>query len=157
MTLDIPLSEDRLAEINAHLSALAPEEILLWALDNLPGLHQTTAFGLTGLAIIHMLSTVTPSPPPLIFIDTLYHFNETLDLVERVKRRYGVPVSVYRPEGIENSDQFEEKYGRQLWIEDEDRYDYLVKVKFAPVSELLPSLIIETGGASKKSLQRAGY
>lgn len=128
MPLANPLTESDLASINDTLSRLPPQEILAWAIEHLPNLYQSTAFGLTGLVTIDMLSQLSQSPPALIFIDTLYHFNETLDLVERVKRRYGVPIHVYRPKDCDNTSDFEEKYGQSLWIEDEDRYDFLVKV-----------------------------
>ncbi|KIY73962.1 Phosphoadenosine phosphosulfate reductase thioredoxin [Cylindrobasidium torrendii FP15055 ss-10] len=129
----LPLSTAELDAINAYLRELQPEEILRWAVEYLPGLHQTTAFGLTGLVAIDMLAGITKessSPsPPLIFIDTLYHFNETYDLVEAVKARYGVPVHVYRPEGCETVADFETKYGEKLWERDEGLYDFLVKVE----------------------------
>jgi len=128
--LKLPLSEDTLSAINAHLLPLTPEQILSWALTHLPGLHQTTAFGLTGLVAIDMLSKLTTtSPPPLIFLDTLYHFTESYDLVEEVKKRYGVGVSVYKPEGCEDVKAFEAKFGEQLWVRDESQYDFAVKAE----------------------------
>jgi phosphoadenosine phosphosulfate reductase len=129
MSLSLPLSQEDLASINSKLNQLPPQEILAWAIEHLPNLCQSTAFGLTGLVTIDMLSQFSQSPPPLIFIDTLYHFNETLDLVERVKRRYGVPIHIYRPKDCDTTQDFEDKYGKFFWIEDEDRYDYLVKVR----------------------------
>ncbi|KAG5639683.1 hypothetical protein H0H81_005866 [Sphagnurus paluster] len=129
ISLDLPLSKERLNEINTHLSTQTPEEILKWAVDNIPGLYQTTAFGLTGLVAIDMLSKITTSPPPLIFLDTLYHFRETYELVEDVKARYSVPLHVYKPEGCLDVKQFEEKHGERLWETDEDTYDFLVKVE----------------------------
>ena len=74
-------------------------------------------------------SRLTPSPPPLIFLDTLYHFPETYALVEEVRRRYGVDVRVYKPEGCETAQDFEKKYGERLWERDEELYDYAVKVR----------------------------
>lgn len=107
---------------------MTPQQILQWAIDNLPSLYQTTAFGLTGLAAADMLAKLTPKPPPLIFIDTLYHFPETIDLKNEVERKYGHPVHVYRPDGVETTLQFEQKYGEKLWETNELFYDYLVKV-----------------------------
>ncbi|KAG6861839.1 hypothetical protein C0995_011136 [Termitomyces sp. Mi166 len=127
--LDLPLSKEKLDEINTHLGTLTPEEILKWAVDHIPGLYQTTAFGLTGLVAIDMLSKITSSPPPLIFLDTLYHFPETYELVEDVKAKYSVPIHVYKPEGCSNVKEFEAKYGEKLWETDEDTYDYAVKVE----------------------------
>ena len=127
--LQLPLAPEELARINEHLRPLVPEDILRWAVAHVPGLFQTTAFGLTGLVAIDMLSKITDAPPPLIFIDTLYHFPETYELVEEVKRRYNVPVNVYKPEGCETVEDFEKKYGQKFWEADETTYDYLVKVR----------------------------
>ena len=126
--LELPLSEETLCAINSHLTPLSPEEILTWALTHLPGLYQTTAFGLTGLVAIEMLSKLTSSPPPLTFLDTLYHFPETYQLVEEVKNKYGVDVSVYKPKGCEDVKAFEAKFGEKLWEYDESNYDFAVKV-----------------------------
>jgi len=54
--LALTLSQSDLAKINAYLSPLTPEEILKWGIEYLPNLYQTTAFGLTGLVAIDMLS-----------------------------------------------------------------------------------------------------
>jgi len=127
----LPLSQDRLDAINAYLSTLSPQDILTWGLEFIDDLYQTTAFGLTGLVAIDMLSKLTDSPPPLIFLDTLYHFPETYELVEDVKKRYNVPVNVFKPYSCENVKQFEEMFGERLWEVDESTYDYAVKVCFS--------------------------
>lgn len=128
--LQLPVNAPELSRINAHLSGLSPQQILQWGTMNLPRLHQTTAFGLTGLAAIDMLSKLTPNPPPLIFVDTLYHFPETLELVGEINKRYSVPMHVFRPEGCETTGDFESRYGERLWETDENSYDFLVKVGF---------------------------
>ncbi|CAL1700257.1 unnamed protein product [Somion occarium] len=127
--LNLPLTSEQIAQINDYLRDRTPEEILSWAVEHIPALYQTTAFGLTGLVAIDMLFKITSNPPPLIFIDTLYHFAETLELVEDVKKRYGLDVHVYKPEGCEIVEDFEKKYGDKLWERDEQTYDYLVKVE----------------------------
>jgi len=126
--LNLPLLEGQLEIINAHLSPMTPEEILRWAVEYLPGLYQTTAFGLTGLAAIDMLSKISQSPPPLIFLDTLYHFPETYELVDEVQRHYRCLISVYKPAGCESVSDFETKYGQNFWRSNESTYDFLVKV-----------------------------
>ncbi|KAI1316993.1 hypothetical protein EDD11_009151 [Mortierella claussenii] len=68
-------------------------------------------------------------PVPLIFIDTLYHFQETLDLAQRVQDHYTIPLKVYTPLHCETTADFEQLYGQQLWETDEISYDYLVKVE----------------------------
>ena len=126
--LNLPLSQEEIDRINAYLNDKTPEQILEWAVEHIPGLFQTTAFGLTGLVAIDMLSKITQNPPPLIFVDTLYHFPETYELVEEVKQRYNRDVHVYKPEGCETVQDFEKKYGEKLWERDEELYDFAVKV-----------------------------
>ena len=123
-----PLSKEDLDAANEYLGVLTPEEILRWAIENVSDLYQTTAFGLTGVVVIDMLSKITTSPPPLIFLDTLYHFPETYELVEEVKARYGVPITLYKPEGCKNVQEFENRYGERFWERNEGGYDFAVKV-----------------------------
>ncbi|GAA6019736.1 hypothetical protein JCM11491_005234 [Sporobolomyces phaffii] len=124
----------RLDEYNVELAEASPQEILAWAIDHLPRLHQTTAFGLTGLAATDMIASVSrrrkvPHLVPVIFVDTLYHFDETIQLKTKVEKKYQLDVIVYRPPGVRTTREFEDKYGQKLWETDEDTYDYLVKVE----------------------------
>lgn len=48
-----------LDEVNAKLADASPQQILEWAVDNLPHLYQTTAFGLTGCATLAMVSEIS--------------------------------------------------------------------------------------------------
>ena len=82
-----------------------------------------------------MLAKLAQSNPikpevDLIFLDTLYHFDETLRLVDRVQKQYpNVRLHVYKPNGIETTAEFEKKYGQRLWQTNEELYDYTVKVE----------------------------
>lgn len=121
------------------------------------------AFGLTGLAATDMLSKLTTKIPTLIFLDTLYHFKETLELKDRIAARYGVEIAVFKPFGVDTAAEFEKRYGERLWEKDDESYDYLVKVSVVvsvnnPVesASLNLSLILRpSGGASAKSVQDA--
>jgi phosphoadenosine phosphosulfate reductase len=105
-------------------------EILKWCLITLPNLFQTTAFGLTGLVTIDMLSHLPGQQPPLIFLDTLHHFPETLDLVRRVQERYPtVDLHVFKPKGTDSATEFAEKHGEKLWETNGDLYDFVAKVE----------------------------
>lgn len=129
--LQLPLSVEDLASINSHLGTLTPQEIIRWGIDHLPGLAQTTAFGLTGLVALDMTSKLGISPsdrPPVIFLDTLYHFVETYELVKEVEKQYDLVVHVFKPYYCETVKDFENKYGEKFWEVDENSYDYAVKV-----------------------------
>lgn len=130
---DLYFTKPHLKFLNRQLQLLEPPEILKWAMTTLPNLYQSTAFGLSGLVTLDMLSKLkVPAPQiiDLIFIDTLHHFQETLDLVQRIRERYpDLTIHTYRPEGVTTAEEFAAKYGERLWETDDNRYDYLVKVE----------------------------
>ncbi|KAI8148944.1 phosphoadenosine phosphosulfate reductase [Fennellomyces sp. T-0311] len=128
------LTPEVLKNLNEHLSTLEPREIIEWAIDHLPNLHQTTALGLTGLVSLDMINKISidreqPHLIPLIFLDTLYHFDETIDLVRRCEETYDVKFNIYKPVDCNSAKDLEAEHGEQLWEHDEATYDYLVKVE----------------------------
>ncbi|KAK9476341.1 Phosphoadenosine phosphosulfate reductase family-domain-containing protein [Lipomyces japonicus] len=131
----ISLTPSHLKFINAQLQNLEPAQILQWAILTFPGLYQSTAFGLTGLATLDMVSKLQPQyatahPLELIFVDTLHHFPETLALVDKLKAKYpSAKLHIYKPENCESVDDFNRHYGESLWDSDEASYDFLVKVE----------------------------
>ncbi|CAK7897217.1 phosphoadenosine phosphosulfate reductase [[Candida] anglica] len=130
MTNSINISASHLAHLNEKLQNLSPEEILKWSLITFPNLFQTTAFGLTGLVTIDMISKLeSPHPIDLIFIDTLHHFPQTYDLVEKIKSQYSPSLHIYKPFDVNTELEFSAKYGDQLWESNDAYYDYLVKVE----------------------------
>jgi phosphoadenosine phosphosulfate reductase len=56
-----------------------------------------TAFGAEGCCLIHMLAEIEPRVRTFN-LETGYQFPETLELRERIKRRYGIEVELVRPE-----------------------------------------------------------
>lgn len=137
-----PYTPAELDALNELLSTRTPFEILEWSIDNLPRLYQTTAFGLTGLVSLDIISKISQKrglsshPVDLIFIDTLYHFPETIELADRASHKYGAKMHTYLPPAVNNRNQFEALYGNELWRADEDTYDYLVKVRlYFPIAK----------------------
>ncbi|EIM22532.1 phosophoadenylyl-sulfate reductase [Wallemia mellicola] len=128
------LDQAQLQAVNEKLANATPQEILEWAIDNLDGLYQTTAFGLTGTIAVDMISKIskargTSHSIDLIFLNTLYHFQETIDLAKAVSEKYNAKLHNYIPNGVNNVTQFEALYGKELWKTDEDMYDFAVKVE----------------------------
>ncbi|OQO00668.1 Phosphoadenosine phosphosulfate reductase [Cryoendolithus antarcticus] len=130
---DVYFTRPHLKFVNAQLNRLEPQEVLKWCLTSFPQLYQTSAFGLTGLAIMDMVANIDfPINPDIecIFLDTLYHFPQTMDLVEKVKQRYPqLKLHIYKPQGCETTADFETKFGEKLWETDDERYDFLAKVE----------------------------
>jgi phosphoadenosine phosphosulfate reductase len=82
---------------SARLEGLSPQQMLCWAVEAFsPNLVMTSAFGLNGVALIHMLQEVT-SGVPIVFVDTGYLFDETLETKRRIEVAYGVRVLTFRP------------------------------------------------------------
>lgn len=108
-------------------------DVLRWCVTSLPHLFQTTAFGLTGLVTLDMLSKLNvprPQMVDLVFLDTLHHFRETLELVDRVRAKYPlVNIHIYKPQGVESEEEFAKKYGGRLWETDDQFYDWVAKVE----------------------------
>jgi phosphoadenosine phosphosulfate reductase len=130
---EIVFTKPHLQFLNRQLQFLEPQEILRWCITSLPHLFQTTAFGLTGLVTLDMLSKLEvprPQMVDLIFLDTLYHFDETKSLVDRVRRKYpNNNVHIYKPAGVDTTAEFEAKYGTKLWEVDDQLYDWVAKVE----------------------------
>ncbi|KAG6178719.1 hypothetical protein E4U36_006207 [Claviceps purpurea] len=132
---DVRLTKAHVEYLNSQMEPMHPMDILRFCKIMFPNLFQSTAFGLTGLATMDMLSKIQDENPEskpveLIFLDTLYHFKETYELVDRVKARYpNVPVNIFRPDGMESPEQFEETYGHKLWDTADEMYDWIVKVE----------------------------
>ncbi|MEL6895731.1 MAG: phosphoadenylyl-sulfate reductase [Planctomycetota bacterium] len=79
------------------LESATPQEILRYAVDRYaPRFTMATAFGPEGMTIIHMLSEIAPETP-IFNLETGYQFDETLQLREKVKQRYGIEVQFLQP------------------------------------------------------------
>lgn len=130
---EVFFSRPHLKFLNQQLAKLSPQEVLKWCITSLPNLYQTSAFGLTGLAIMDMISKLDQTIEPkieMIFLDTLYHFPQTLDLVSRVQKRYPhIAIHTFRPNGCDTTADFEAKHGERLWETNDELYDYLAKVE----------------------------
>ncbi|WP_235611896.1 phosphoadenosine phosphosulfate reductase [Gloeocapsopsis dulcis] len=120
-----------LDELNQRFADVHPIHILAWCLENLrPGLIQSSAFNVNGMAIMHMLYQIAPNPPmPVLFLDTLHHFPETLALVREAQKLYELDLHVYRVPDADSRESFAARYGESLWKTDFEQYHYLTKVE----------------------------
>lgn len=81
-------TDDELAELNREFERLPASKIIQWAVDTFaPHLSMTASF--TDAVLIDLAVKVDPGIE-VVFIDTGYHFPETLRTVEDVRRRYGL-------------------------------------------------------------------
>jgi phosphoadenosine phosphosulfate reductase len=86
---EIPdLDDEDLADLNRDFEHRSASEIIGWAVDTFaPHLCITASF--TDAVLIDLAVKADPGIE-VVFIDTGYHFPETLETVEEVRRRYGL-------------------------------------------------------------------
>ena len=121
-----------LEALNQQFETAHPREILAWCIENIqPGLVQTSAFNVNGMVIMHLLyQELRPAPSiPVLFLDTLHHFPETLALVHRATGVYGLNLRVYKVPDVDSRETFALRYGEALWETDLEKFHHLTKVE----------------------------
>jgi phosphoadenosine phosphosulfate reductase len=87
--LPVPQFEDEeLAELNREFERWSAPKIIQWAVDNFSP-HLSLAASMQDAVLID-LAVKVDAAIEVVFIDTGYHFPETLETVETVRRRYGL-------------------------------------------------------------------
>jgi phosphoadenosine phosphosulfate reductase len=108
-----------LAAKSEELETATPQDILRWAAERFaPHFTMATAFGPEGMTIIHMLAEIAPETP-IFNLETGYQFQETLQLREQVKDRYGIEVE-YKSHEL-SVEQYEKLHGGPLYKTQPDK------------------------------------
>ncbi|MCO5321993.1 MAG: phosphoadenylyl-sulfate reductase [Microthrixaceae bacterium] len=82
------IDDDQLAELNEQFETMAASQVIAWAAETF-GPALSLAASMTDAVLIDLATKVAPAIE-VVFIDTGYHFPETLETVETVRRRYGL-------------------------------------------------------------------
>src|SRR5438445_4832463 len=110
------LGDDLVRELNARFESSPPNEIIRWALESgLERMAVATAFQAEGTAIIHMAVNVRPEVP-VLFLETGFHFAETLAFKERLTELLGL--NVMDLTGDETVESQAQRYGERLYERD---------------------------------------
>lgn len=114
-----PALREELARASRSLESATPEEIIRWAVGRFGDkLTMATAFGPEGCLIIHWLAGIAPAT--YVFnLDTGYQFAETLDLRDRIEKRYGIGVVLEKP--ATTVEDYERMHGGPIYRTDPDR------------------------------------
>jgi len=93
VALGVPsFSDGELAELNADFERLPASKIIQWAVDCFAP-HLCMTASMTDAVLIDLAVKVDPAIE-VVFIDTGYHFPETLQTVEDVRRHYGLNMRI---------------------------------------------------------------
>ena len=133
-SLETPVQIDSLDldELNQRFENAHPSEILAWSVANIPTkLVQTSAFNVDDLVITDILyRELKPKKAvPVMFLDTLYHFRETLELVAKAKEIYNLDLRTYKLPNIDSREAFTEAFGDELWDRDIQKFHYVTKIE----------------------------
>ncbi len=133
-SLEKPIQIDSLDldELNQRFENAHPSEILAWSVENITtGLVQTSAFNVDDVLITDILyRELKPvKPVPVMFLDTLHHFRETLELVEKATKHYNLDLRTYKVPNIDTREAFAEAFGDALWDTDIQKFHYVTKIE----------------------------
>lgn len=121
-----------LEKLNQHFENAHPKDILAWSVENVPtGLVQTSAFNVDDILITDLFyRDLKPAQPvPVLFLDTLYHFPQTLELVAKAKALYNLNLKIYKMPEVESREAFTAKYGEALWDTDIAKFHQITKIE----------------------------
>ena len=88
----VSYTDDELEELNREFEKLPASKIVQWAVDSFSP-HLSLSASMQDAVLIDLATKVDPAIE-VVFIDTGYHFPETLDTVEVVRRRYGLNLRI---------------------------------------------------------------
>lgn len=91
--------------------------VLAWAAHVVPRFVATSSFGAESAVLLHLLAEVAPDVP-VLFLDTGFHFDQTLTYRRTLARDLGLTVLDVRPELSVR--QQNERYGAELFASDPD-------------------------------------
>jgi phosphoadenosine phosphosulfate reductase len=131
-----PAIEVDLEAANLELEKATPEAILAWTWRHFqPNVILTCSFQHDGVVLAHMLRTVAPEVP-VVFVDTGFHFPETLAYRDEIKRRFGITLVELQP--IVPRAEFAEQHGLDLYARNPDLCCHINKVE--PLKRFLPGV-----------------
>ncbi|MCE7861107.1 MAG: phosphoadenylyl-sulfate reductase [Chloroflexi bacterium CFX2] len=130
------LSDREITILSNEFETKTPQEIIRWAVDSFsPLVAMSSSFQTQSMPLLHMVSRIK-SDLPIFFIDTGYHFWETLEFREQIAMQWNLNViDLYRDTRWV---AFARQHIRTLPLEDPTLCCYLHKVQ--PVQEALKSM-----------------
>jgi len=112
------MTSEELENLNASFEQATPEQILGWAAATFPtGMILTCSFQHEGVVLAHMLRAIKPETP-VVFINTRFHFKETIEYRDTIAKLFGLNLQVIEPEIP--FDEFKRRYGADLNQRDPD-------------------------------------
>lgn len=120
------MEADELDAVNAKLADATAEEIVAWADGAFDALAMTSSFQTQSLPLLHIVSRVAPDVP-ILFLDTGYHFPETIAYRDRVAADLGLNLQVLH--GDKSAEHAAQQGPDPLHVTDPDTCCFINKVE----------------------------
>ena len=111
----------------SDLSTADPRTIIEFAAETIDRLAVATSFQSSGLVILHLLRDIRPDLP-ILFMDTGFHFPETLEFKERIRDLWDLKLVELRGDHG-SAERQAEIHGPRLYEKDPDRCCFINKVR----------------------------
>ncbi len=130
------ITREEIAALSAQFEAKTPQEIIQWAVDEFaPEIAMSTSFQTQSMPLLHMATRIMPDIK-ILFLDTGYHFWDTLIFRERIQHEWNLNVvDLYRDS---RWDHFARQNVRSLPLQDPNLCCYIYKVQ--PMQKALSGL-----------------
>ena len=113
-----PPEREEIAALNGKFADSTPEQMLEWATEKFADhIILTCSFQHEGVVIAHMLQSINPEVP-VVFINTRFHFKETLEYRDAIVNRFGLNLREIGPKLT--WEDFKSRYGSDLYDRDPD-------------------------------------
>lgn len=126
-----------LEALNQKFEKEMPERIIKWALGQFPKIAVTSSFQTESVVLLHMVSEINPAAK-ILFLETGWHFKETLAFKEEIIRRLKLTNVVDLKADPKKRDEFNKKWGGVPYEKNPDGCCQLNKVE--PLDEVLKDL-----------------
>jgi phosphoadenosine phosphosulfate reductase len=119
--------KEKITSLSAQFEAKTPQEIIQWAVEACaPDIAVSTSFQTQSMPLLHMVTRIKPDIR-ILFLDTGYHFWDTLIFREQIQHEWGLNVvDVYRDA---RWDVFVRQNVRTLPLQDANLCCYIHKVQ----------------------------
>lgn len=143
------LSKKRIAQLSDQFETYPPQEILAWAIEQFwPQIAMSSSFQTQSMPLLHMVTQIRRDVL-IFFLDTGYHFWDSLIFRERIASEWKLNVlDLYRDS---RWDMYARQNTRSLPVEDPDLCCFLHKVQ--PMQKALKDLKAWISGIRRDQTQ----
>ena len=120
---------DHIVDLNQQFINLSPKDRVIKLFEEFDEIVFTSSFGTTAGYLLHLINEVKPDQP-IYFLDTTYHFDETIQYKDQLVEQFGLNVVEVLPEQWKNEFTRTDK----TWTKDQDLCCSINKVE--PMDQL---------------------